>query len=154
MKIKRKRSKRSRIRGRRTCGYGSRKKHRGKGSKGGKGMAGTGKRAGQKLTWLQRYMPDYLGKRGFVSHKKLKRLKKQKVISLDEVISKFYMEDKETIDLSGYKIVGKSEKIDFIKGKKIICEEISKRCKEFLEKNGIEVITKNVKEIGEVAGSS
>jgi len=40
MKIK-KRDKRSRIRGRRTIGKGSRKKRRGKGSRGGKGMAGT-----------------------------------------------------------------------------------------------------------------
>jgi len=144
MKIKRKRNKRSRIRGRRTCGYGSRKKHRGKGSKGGKGMAGTGKRAGQKLTWLKKYMPDYLGKRGFISHKKLKRLKQEKIITLDEIISRFYMKEENIIDLSEYKVIGKSEKIDLIKGKEIVCKDISKSSKEFLEKNGIKVVIKNV----------
>jgi len=145
MKIKTKRSKRSRIRGRRTCGYGSRKKHRGKGSKGGKGMAGTGKRAGQKLTWLQRYMPDYLGKRGFTSHKKLKRLKREKVISIEEIISKYYSNLENTIDLSEFKVIGKSNRVDLIKGKEIVCKDISKSSKEFLEKNGVKVkILKNV----------
>ena len=81
--MKKKRTKRSRLRGRRTCGYGSRKKHRGKGSRGGKGMAGSGKRAGQLRTYLLRFEPDYLGKRGFTSLKKLKR--KTKRINLSEI---------------------------------------------------------------------
>ena len=78
-----KRSKRSRLRGKRTCGYGGKKKHRGKGSKGGKGMAGSGKRAGQLRTWVFKYEPKYLGKRGFTSQKKLKR--KLKTINLSQI---------------------------------------------------------------------
>lgn len=84
--MRRKRSKRSRIRGRRTVGYGCKKKHRGKGSKGGKGMAGSGKRAGQKKTFLLKYKSNYFGKRGFVSLKKLK--KEIKTINLDKLQEK------------------------------------------------------------------
>jgi len=57
-------------RGNRTHGYGSQKKHRGGGSRGGRGMAGTKR---QKKTWMLKYKPDHLGKRGFKSlaHRKL-----------------------------------------------------------------------------------
>ena len=57
MKTK-KRKKSSRMHGRKagTHGWGARKKHKKSGHRGGKGMAGTGKRADQKktliLTWL------------------------------------------------------------------------------------------------------
>ncbi|ASJ06578.1 uL15m family ribosomal protein [Thermococcus pacificus] len=53
------------LRGSHTHGWGCKKKHRGGGSKGGKGMAGTGKRKDQKFTWTIKYAPDHLGKRGF-----------------------------------------------------------------------------------------
>lgn len=85
--MSKKRSKRSRLRGRRTCGYGSRKKHRGSGSRGGYGMAGTGKMAGQKKIALLKYSPGYLGKKGFTSLNRLKR-EKLKVINLDEIQEK------------------------------------------------------------------
>lgn len=49
-----------------THGYGSKKKNRGAGNRGGKGMAGTGKRADQKKpTILQLYGNAYYGKHGF-----------------------------------------------------------------------------------------
>lgn len=140
MKIK-KRDKRSRIRGRRTVGKGSRKKRRGKGSRGGKGMAGTGKRAGQKLTWIQRYYDgEYLGKRGFVSHKKLKE-KRDKFITISEIISKFYISKEEKIDLSNYKILASEDLdgLDLLKGKEIICKEITPNAKKILEEKGIKV---------------
>ncbi len=51
-------------RGSRTYGYGSSKKHRGKGSKGGKGLAGSGKKGQQKKIMLM--LKGYaIGKRGF-----------------------------------------------------------------------------------------
>ncbi|WP_297465309.1 uL15 family ribosomal protein [Thermococcus sp.] len=53
------------LRGSHTHGWGCKKKHRGGGSKGGKGMAGTGKRKDTKWTWTIKYAPDHLGKRGF-----------------------------------------------------------------------------------------
>lgn len=82
-----KRNKRSRLRGRKTAGYGYRKKHKGgKGETGGRGMAGTGKRAGHKIMWVFKYAPDYFGKRGFASIKKIKI--KLNVINLDEIEEK------------------------------------------------------------------
>lgn len=61
----RRRKKVRKLRGSHTHGWGCKKKHRGGGSKGGKGMAGTGKRKDQKWTWTIKYAPDRLGKRGF-----------------------------------------------------------------------------------------
>ena len=49
-----------------THGYGAKKKNRGAGNRGGKGMAGTGKRADQKKpTILNLYGNSYYGKKGF-----------------------------------------------------------------------------------------
>ena len=58
-----KRSKHSRMRGSYTHGWGAKKKHRGAGHRGGRGMAGTGKRADQKKPsiWKERYF----GRLGF-----------------------------------------------------------------------------------------
>lgn len=61
MKIK-KRAKRSRYRGTHTHGRGAKKKARGKGHRGGKGMAGTGKRADQKKSLvINLYGNKYFG---------------------------------------------------------------------------------------------
>ncbi|WP_048149436.1 uL15m family ribosomal protein [Palaeococcus ferrophilus] len=61
------------LRGSHTHGWGCKKKHRGGGHKGGKGMAGTGKRSKAKWTWVIKYMPDHLGKRGFHRPKAVQR---------------------------------------------------------------------------------
>ncbi|HZX12306.1 MAG TPA: uL15 family ribosomal protein [Candidatus Nanoarchaeia archaeon] len=61
-----KRKKNKRMRAETTHGWGSKKKHRGAGNRGGKGMAGTGKRADQKKpTILNLYGNSYYGKKGF-----------------------------------------------------------------------------------------
>ncbi len=61
-----KRSKNVRQRGHKTHGWGSKKKHRGKGHQGGAGNAGSGKRADSKKPsyWKD---PLYFGKHGFIS---------------------------------------------------------------------------------------
>ena len=65
------------LRAKTTHGYGSKKKHRGAGNRGGRGMAGTGKRADQKKqTILKKY-----GNACFV--KKELKLKKKKVNSIN-----------------------------------------------------------------------
>ena len=66
-----KRKKNSRLRGSWTHGWGEKKKHRGAGSRGGRGMAGTGKRGDAKKPsiWGERYF----GKFGFI--KKGQKLK-------------------------------------------------------------------------------
>ncbi len=50
------------LRGSRTCGYGNAQKHRGAGSRGGRGMAG-GKT--HRWSYVSKYMPGYFGYRGF-----------------------------------------------------------------------------------------
>ena len=61
-----KRRKNSRYRGSHTHGGGAKKKRRGFGHRGGKGMAGTGKRADVKKPSVWKDV-DYFGKYGFVS---------------------------------------------------------------------------------------
>lgn len=69
----RRRKKVRKLRGSHTHGWGCKKKHRGGGHKGGRGMAGTGKRKKTKWTWVIKYMPDHLGKRGFHRPKAVQR---------------------------------------------------------------------------------
>jgi large subunit ribosomal protein L15 len=69
-------------RGSKTCGYGMKKKHRGKGSKGGKGMAGM---KDHKKFHMLKNMPDHIGKYGFKSLRKRKIISAQKYINLREL---------------------------------------------------------------------
>jgi large subunit ribosomal protein L15 len=117
-----KRKVRSRLRGRRTCGYGQKFKHRGKGSRAGKGMAGTGKKAGQKRTWILKYHPDYFGKNGFTS--RYKKLKTMNIGTLNDRIETLVKKGKAKkvdkgyeIELKGFKILssGKVNKKLFVK---------------------------------------
>jgi len=147
MKIK-KRSKRSRLRGSKTAGYGYRKKHKGgKGEHGGRGMAGTGKRAGHKIMWVYKYAPNYFGKRGFKSRKKIKS--KLKIINIDDIeekLEKFLQSGvaKKTakgmeLNLKKYKILGRGD----IKNKIIIhAGSISKEAREKIVKAGGEILEK------------
>ena len=61
-----KRSKNSRQRGSHTHGWGSKKKHRGAGNRGGRGAAGTGKRGDAKKPSIW-HITRYFGPVGFVS---------------------------------------------------------------------------------------
>ncbi len=78
-----KRKKNSRQRGSHTHGWGSKKKHRGSGNRGGKGMAGTGKKADSKkpLVWKNK---KYFGKYGF----KVKNKKTLNSITLKDLSDK------------------------------------------------------------------
>ena len=110
-----KRKKSSRYHGRNmgTCGTGARKKSQGSGHKGGKGMAGTGKRADQKKTLiLKLYGHDYFGKQGITS-KGTKRDKRDR-INLRDIETKLNKlgkkaGDKYEINLENYKILGDGE---------------------------------------------
>lgn len=139
--MKRKRSKRSRIRGKRSCGMGVRNNYRGKGMQGGKGMAGTGKRAGQKKTWVLKYAPEYFGKRGFLSLKQ--KVGKENVINLDDLqikLEKFIKEGKAKktenfieIELKDFKILSRGN----VKEKFLVkAASFSKKAKEKIEKAG------------------
>lgn len=60
--VVRKKRKVRKFRGKRSYGYGSHKKHRGGGSRGGRGKAGMHK---HKWSYTVKYEPDHFGKRGF-----------------------------------------------------------------------------------------
>jgi len=135
----RKRSKRSRLRGRKTCGYGARKKHRGSGSRGGKGMAGM---ALCKRPSMMKYAPDYYGRSGFKSLQQ-KKSKKLCYLNLDDINRKIHdFENKKLvsktaegteINLEGYKILGSGH----LRGKFIIkASAFSENAKQKIESEG------------------
>lgn len=150
MKIK-KRKKSSRHRGSKTHSRGAMKKARGKGHKGGKGMAGTGKRADQKKTLvLKKYGSQYFGK-----DKTLRRKPQKK----PDVINLQYISDnleslknkgiaKETksgfeINLAKYKLLAQGE-LPPNKIIKIKAHSASKSAIEKLKTLGIKLELKSV----------
>jgi large subunit ribosomal protein L15 len=143
-----KRKKSKKMRGSRTHGHAA-KKTKGSGNRGGKGMAGTGKKAGQKLTFLHKYMPDYFGKRGITSRKSEK--KRNNVMNVGEIQNKYKAGE---VNLEDYKILGEGEvkdkyvvkaksfskqageKIEKAGGKMILLEKVRERIKDKEEKMG------------------
>lgn len=118
------------FRGSTTHGWGAKKRHRGEGTRGGRGMAGAGKRAKQKkISILKQFGTAYFGKHGF--------RRPQKVLTSEKAINICDLDFKETkIDLNklGYtKLLGKgkpSQKYD------ITVKSCSKKAKEKIEKAG------------------
>jgi len=147
MPVKIKKKKKSvRQRGYTTYGHGARKKWKGKGHFGGKGMAGTGKRADHKKSLVIKKYKQYFGKQGITSKKTEK--KKNFVINLrdiernfDSLMNKFGKED--WLDLAEYKILG-----DGLLNKKVKIKalDISNSAREKIEKSGgvISIIRKKI----------
>ncbi|MEK6840630.1 MAG: uL15 family ribosomal protein [Nanoarchaeota archaeon] len=142
-------SSKMRGRGQGTHGWGARKKHKKSGHRGGKGMAGTGKRADQKKTLVTKlYGHYYFGKRGITS----KRTEKDKRLrmNLEDIELKIdsLIKDgiaKKTgkgieIDLKDYKILDSSKEY-VLKNKLIIkAKKSSKSAAEKVKKSGGEII--------------
>lgn len=101
-----KRTKNSRIRGARTCGWGFRQKHKGHGNKGGFGKAGTGKRADHKkqVALESDKKRKYFGKQGATSRGTA--IAKYEKINLYAVKDNYFKKDGDKIDLSKHKILG------------------------------------------------
>ena len=138
-----KRKKVSRYRGSMTHGGGSKKKRRGAGNRGGKGMAGSGKRADSKKPSL--WKQKYFGKYGFVS-KNVRKITAINICYLEENINKlpqdivskeneFFPVDLEKLGfnklLSGGKVTNKY---------KVKVSYASKKAIEKIKNNGGEVI--------------
>ncbi|MBI1935136.1 uL15 family ribosomal protein [Candidatus Woesearchaeota archaeon] len=87
-----KRKKNTRQRGHSTHGWGSKKKHRGKGHQGGAGMAGSGKRADSKKPsiWKDK---NYFGKHGFVSKTPKVKINPVNISYLEQHLNKFLLEN-------------------------------------------------------------
>lgn len=67
-------------RGTRNCGYGNTQKHRGAGSRGGRGMAGSNK---QKWSYVSKYMPDHFGRNGF--KRPAKMIREERTINVGDI---------------------------------------------------------------------
>jgi len=91
--VVRHRKKVKRLRGSKTHGWGSKKKHRGGGSQAGKGMAGLLK---HKKSWMIKFEPNYFGKVGF----KVPYVKKEKAVNLKELDRLAKLQNKKEIDVS------------------------------------------------------
>ena len=107
-----KRSKNSRQRASTTHGWGSMKKHRGAGNRGGRGNSGTGKRAAQKKTLVWKN-PNYFGKYGF-KKKNIKVLISHINLKTIEDSLTTWVTDKKVIEENGVFVVD-LEKIGYNK---------------------------------------
>lgn len=131
MKLK-KRKKSRKMRGTRLHGWAA-KKHKGSGNRGGKGMAGTGKRGDQRKNYVLKNLFPYFGKPGRGREKKLIK-KKEKKINLENIEK--YIKNNE-VNLPGYKILGNGE----IRGKITVrALKFSKSAREKIEKAGGKII--------------
>ncbi|OYT35402.1 MAG: 50S ribosomal protein L15 [Candidatus Aenigmarchaeota archaeon ex4484_52] len=70
MTAQNKRKKCEKQRGSRTCGWGSPKKHRGAGNRGGRGNAGSGKKGQQKMSSFNTLHIKNIGGKGFINKTK------------------------------------------------------------------------------------
>lgn len=102
-----KRKKVRKYRGSKTHGGGSMKKRRGSGHRGGRGMAGTGKRADtKKPTIINLYGNDYFGKFGFTSKSRVK-IKAINIGKLQELYEKGIVKNDIILSELGYnKLLG------------------------------------------------
>ncbi len=116
------REKTKKLRGSKTHGYGSKKKHRGKGSRGGKGRAGKHKHV--KLHW---------GRRGFVRHG-LKREKK--VINIKD-LNLIEGEEINLTEMGFDKLLGTGS---INRAVKVVVKEATSKAVEKIEEAGGEVI--------------
>lgn len=143
MKVK-KRTKNSRIRGARTCGWGFRQSHKGHGCGGGFGMAGTGKRGDHNKqvaleTAKAAGFKSYFGKQGMTSASTEKRKTDQ--INLIDLKANFFKKDGDKLDFSKHKILGKGEGFKA----EVKARAASKMAIEKMEKAGGKIILPVVK---------
>jgi len=129
-----KRKKNVRQRGSKTHGWGSMKKHRGAGNRGGRGMAGSGKRADQKKpTIIKEYgLQNYFGKHGFKRPQKV--IHKKKTINVGDL--NFDMQEVNLQEIGYDKLLGKGKPNKKYKIKVKFCSE---KAKEKIETSGGEV---------------
>ncbi len=141
------RKKNTRQRAKTTHGWGSMKKHRGKGNKGGAGMAGTGKRGDAKKPSI--WKRKYFGKFGFKKKGQAADVNALTLYQLNEKIEQLVAQDKVTkkedtfiIDLNSFgynKLLGSgvmSKKVN------VTVDSASESAKSKINKAGGEVITK------------
>lgn len=139
-----KRKKVVKYRGSKTHGGGSKKKRRGAGNRGGRGMAGSGKRADQKKPMiLKLYGSEYYGRHGF--KRPPETVKQLKTINVME-LNKFEGDNINLKEIGYDKLLGKgsiNKKIN------VYVEHVSKHAVEKIKKAGGVVNVGNKKPINE-----
>ncbi|MEK6919062.1 MAG: uL15 family ribosomal protein [Nanoarchaeota archaeon] len=132
-----KRKKPSRHRGTRTAGWAMKKHKGGKGNSGGKGMAGTGKRADHKKSWVLVNQYPYFGKQGFTS--KGTENRSNDVYNLDDIEGMLLSNKAKNgvLELKQYKVLGDGE---ITQKAKIHAKAFSKSAKEKIQAAGGEAI--------------
>lgn len=124
-------------RGYTTHGWGSKKKHRGSGNRGGFGMAGTGKRADQKKpSILKEYGNTYFGKKGFFRHSSSTPKSKLKTINVGD-LDRFDGAELDLTKLGVSKLLGAGS---VTKKVKVIVKEASASAIEKVKNAGGEVV--------------
>ncbi|MEK6936750.1 MAG: uL15 family ribosomal protein [Nanoarchaeota archaeon] len=130
-----KRKKNSRQKGSYTYGWGSKKKHRKAGNRGGHGMSGTGKRSDHRKTMiLKQFGHAYFGKTGFKRPQKV--LLKIKTINVQD-LNKFKEDKINLLNLGYNKLLGKG---NINKKITVIVPKFSESAKEKIEKAGGQVL--------------
>ncbi|MEK6922388.1 MAG: uL15 family ribosomal protein [Nanoarchaeota archaeon] len=126
-----------RFRGSKTHGWGSMKKHRGAGNRGGRGMAGSGKRGDQKKPTIIKEFgyKNYFGRHGFKRPQKI--LKEIRVINVGDL--NYEKKDVNLTEIGYDKLLGKG-KPD--KGYNVIIKSFSTLAKEKIEKAGGSIVAK------------
>jgi len=128
-----KRKKNSRQRGSKTHGWGAMKKHRGAGNRGGRGLAGSGKKSDQlKPTIIKKFgLSNYFGKSGFKRPQKLIN-RKINAINVGDLV-KFNKTEINLTELGFNKLLGDGK---VTKKYTIKVESCSKLAKEKIEAAG------------------
>jgi len=146
MMVVNKRKKKTKQRGKKTHGWGSKKKHRGAGNRGGRGMAGTGKRADQKKPTI--WNKKYFGKRGFKPKGSPRKAKNPiNILQIEQKIDSWLNEGKAKKINDSYEIDVRSLGYDKVLGYgkvtkkyKIIAPSFSAKAEEKLKSAGCEVV--------------
>ena len=137
-----KRKKITRQRGSKTHGWGAMKKHRGAGNRGGRGLAGTGRKADAKKPSIWKNK-KYFGRHGF-KKRSIKRVKAVNIIFIEENLGKLLKDKKikeengvysiNLSDIGFNKLLGKGK---ITKKFKISCQCASKKAVEAVKKMGM-----------------
>ncbi len=132
------RRKMSRMRGSKSHGWGGKKKHRGGGSQGGKGMSGLLK---HKKSWMIKYEPEHFGRIGFKLPQPVARKKEQdKAITLrdlDILAKKIGKTEINLLELGYRKIISSGRLTQPLV---IKCEKVTGRAKQKIEESGGKVL--------------
>ena len=146
----RRKSRITKKRGTRTCGWGTGKKHRGKGSRAGCGHGGVGKRGGQKKTYYNAHHIRIIGKIGFKNRIHQAKARVISIKNLDQRINNWVSQklaekknDVYHIDLSKVKYDKIVSGGETAKKFEIVCNAIALAAREKIEAAGGKVTLSN-----------